>query len=343
MIRLVLIAALIANVVLGQDTTLSTSTTTNAPVESTTTTADATTTTATSTTAPVSLTTSDSTISSQTSIATTIDNNSYSNSNSIGDDSTFLTTSVFAESNGTTKPVHTCISLPIDLKQEAFGCVVDFRLWRVDCKKDIPLPSADNRVATAQGIAFELVRCPANETLKGRVSFRYALDLPNAIKSAADVAKLSVPDGNQLASRTVPINVTDSEVIVPIWPSSGIVELDVDGKLGNAASRKLGIALRLFNMQLNSSHVTFDVGLRVAPGATTFTDLTIARDVRFGFDDVCCLPGELLCPDEKEKCMSDDIGIKTWLFGGAPSVQATPSRLAAAAAGVAAMMMMNFL
>lgn len=246
-----------------------------------------------------------------------------------------LTTTTTSLSNGTTSG-RECLSLPVELKTAAFGCEVDFRLWRVDCKKDIPLPNLENRVATAQGIAFELVRCPANESLKGRVSFRYALDLPSAIKSAADVAKLKVPDGNQIASRTVPINVTGHEVIVPIWPSSGIVELDVDGKLGNAASRKLGIAVRLFNVQLNSTHVMFDVGLRVAPGSTTFTDMTIARDVKFGFDDVCCMPGELLCPDEKEKCMAEDIGIKKWLFGAASATQTT-SGLAMGAAAAAAM------
>jgi hypothetical protein len=221
------------------------------------------------------------------------------------------------------------------LQTAALGCEIDFRLWRVDCKKDIPLPNGEDRVATAQGVVFELVRCPANESIKGRISFKYSLDLPNAIKNAAEVAKLEVPDGNQIATKDVPFNVTNGEVIVPIWPSSGIVELDIDGKLGNAASRKLGIALRLFNVALNSTHVEFDVALRIAPGKTTYNDITLATDVSFGFDDECCLPGELLCPDEKERCMSEDIGLKKWPFGGSElrtgGILATASVVAAAA------------
>lgn len=336
MIALVtLVIAAMTVVVIGQETD---TTTASSAAQTETTTLTATTT----TTTPVSLTTTATeTTPSISETATPAVTTATPASN---DDSTVIaestsSTSTIVATNGT-KTVHSCIALPVELKTEAFGCVVDFRLWRVDCMKDIPLPSAENRVATAQGISFDIVRCPANDTLHGRVSFRYALDLPKAIKSAADVAKLSVPDGNQLASRTVPINVTGSEVIVPIWPSSGIVELDIDGKLGNMASRKLGIALRLFNVKLNSTHVTFDVGLRVAPGATTFTDLTIARDLKFGFDDVCCLPGELLCADEKEKCMSDDIGLKKWLFGSASAKTKSAWAIGAAVGAMTTTMIM---
>jgi hypothetical protein len=207
MIACVLALALIAAAI-GQETTSTTSTiastTTEMQSESTSTMASSTTSNDSSNSD--SLTTTNATTFNDAS-TTTID----ASISSIDTNDGSLTTTTTSLSNGTTSG-RECLSLPVELKTAAFGCEVDFRLWRVDCKKDIPLP---NRGESRRHCAGHLrlsscVVLPTN-TLQGTCLVSICARSARPRSRAPPMSpSSSVPDGNQIASRTVPINVTGS-------------------------------------------------------------------------------------------------------------------------------------
>ena len=235
------------------------------------------------------------------------------------------TTSVAVNETSTNGTLHNCLKLPVEtLQVPKSKCVVDFRLWRVDCAVNLKLPE-ENAIATSKSISFEIVRCLPNGTdanvtvpatlLLGRFSLVYELTLPGPVKAAASKIT-TVPTGDSVFSLMRPINVTDAELTIPVWPSSGLITVDVDGDGKLVSPRSLGIVVVLNNINVNSTHVSAGVKLRICTAKPTCSEVQLVDKLAFGFDDVCCIPQELQCSAERETCKSDSVS-RMPLFDGA--------------------------
>jgi hypothetical protein len=254
-----------------------------------------------------------------------------------------LTTASFSETStssgvvgSSTARMLNCLRLPVETVQvPSSKCVVDFRLWSVVCSTKLRLPREGAAIAEAKSVGVEIVRCPANEKPKARFSIVYELTLPAALKNAASKVT-TVPTGDMTFAHDVPINVTNAELTVPIWPSSGLITVDIDGDGKLVSPRSLGVVLVLQQISLNSTHVTLGKSVLKVCAAKTECELVSITEtpLAFGFDEVCCLPREKQCADERDVCMSVALN-RTSLFDHAPVLAPSASVMLAAVAGAA--------
>jgi hypothetical protein len=227
-----------------------------------------------------------------------------------------------------------CLRLPVETVQvPSSKCVVDFRLWSVVCGTKLRLPREGAAIAEVKSVGVEIVRCPANEKPKARFSIVYELTLPAALKNAASKIT-TVPSGDMTFAHDVPINVTNAELTVPIWPSSGLITVDIDGDGKLVSPRSLGVVLVLQQISLNSTHITLGKSVLKVCAAKTECELVeiTEKPIAFGFDEVCCLPREKQCADERDVCMSVALN-RTSLFDHAPVLAPSVSVMLAAVAG----------
>jgi hypothetical protein len=188
----------------------------------------------------------------------------------------------------------------VDIDEEVvdhdlFGCRSDTLMWRFDCTKSLALPTESTKVLEFTSLHASFNRCP-HPSLK--VELNFVVDLPDFITSNLPDG-VTAPEGPQTVRLDKAINGTDLELLA--WPIVGVLTIGPNAIFDEP--RRLGAALVIKRPTVvRSTMVNFDVAFRICALQVQCTEFSLATNVTFGFDDVCCIPRSLLCDAEVPKC-----------------------------------------
>lgn len=200
---------------------------------------------------------------------------------------------------------------------ELFGCRSDTLMWRFDCTKALALPTESTKIVEFTSLHVAFSRCP-HPTLKADLNF--VVDLPDLITSNLPDG-VTAPEGPQTVRLDKAINGTDLEVLA--WPIVGVLTIGPNAIFDEP--RRLGAALVIKKPTiLRSTMVNFDVAFRICALQTDCTEFSLATNVTFGFDDVCCIPRSLLCDAELPKCYPTTTAAPTVGFFPPPGPNGAP-------------------